>query len=194
MGLTTVNLRGRIARHFGKSFKLDVTSPREAVRALCCVVPGFESYLVKSEEQGLCFGVFVNGANIGEGQLADASGRSVITIEAIPTGSKRGGLLQTVLGVALIAVSFFFPPAWAVAGVAMSTVAFSMGVSLALGGVVQMLTPQMTGLNGIEATENRPNYAFGPPVNTTAQGNPIPVLLGEREIGGAVLSAGVYIE
>lgn len=194
MGLTTVTLRGRIARQFGKTFKLDVTSAGEAIRALCCVLPGFESYLNKAEDNGIRFGVFVNGHNVGLDGVRDPSGRSDIVIEAVPTGSKRGGLIQTVLGVALIAISYFFPPAWALAGVAMSSVAFSMGVSLALGGVVQMMTPQPQGLNGIEAADNKPNYAFGPPVNTTAQGNPIPVLLGQREIGGAVISAGVYIE
>ncbi|WP_232832485.1 hypothetical protein [Photorhabdus sp. CRCIA-P01] len=32
------------------------------------------------------------------------------------------------------------------------------------------------------------------PVNTTAQGNPVPVLYGTREIGGAIISAGIYTE
>ncbi|AXH50964.1 putative minor tail protein [Serratia phage Scapp] len=194
MALTKIKFRGRIARTFGKEFDLDVVSPSEAIRALCCVLPGFEPYLNEAEEKGVRFGVFVNGRNIGEDRVTAVSGRSEIILEAVVTGSKRGGLIQTIIGGALIAASFFFPPAWAVAGVALSTVAFSVGASMALGGVMQMLAPQPQGLNGVQDVENKPNYAFGPPVNTTAQGNPIPVLLGEREIGGAVLSAGVYVE
>ncbi|HHH1307693.1 TPA: tail assembly protein, partial [Yersinia enterocolitica] len=37
-------------------------------------------------------------------------------------------------------------------------------------------------------------YAFGGPVNTVAQGNPIPIGYGERIIGGAIISAGIYTE
>lgn len=42
--------------------------------------------------------------------------------------------------------------------------------------------------------DNKPSYAFGGPVNTTAQGNPVPIGYGQREIGGAVISAGIYTE
>lgn len=69
-----------------------------------------------------------------------------------------------------------------------------MGASLALGGVVQMLSPQMGGLRMRQGPENKPSYAFGGPVNTTAQGNPVGVLYGMREIGGAIISAGIYTE
>lgn len=194
MALTKIKLRGRIAREFGPEFDLDVTSAGEAIRAMCCVIPGFESYLNQSEEKGVVFGLFVNGRNVNANRASAPSGRSEIIIEACVAGSKRGGLIQAVIGAALIVASFFFPPTLALAGVALSTVAFSVGASLMLGGVMQMLTPQPSGLNGVQDAENKPNYAFGPPVNTTAQGNPIPVLLGDREIGGAVISAGVYVE
>ncbi|HHJ4498639.1 TPA: tail assembly protein, partial [Escherichia coli] len=30
--------------------------------------------------------------------------------------------------------------------------------------------------------------------NTTASGNPVPLLYGQREIGGAIISAGIYAE
>jgi predicted phage tail protein len=68
------------------------------------------------------------------------------------------------------------------------------GASMALGGVVQMLSPQAGGLRMRQGAENKPSYAFGGPVNTTAQGNPVGVLYGTREIGGAIISAGIYTE
>lgn len=37
-------------------------------------------------------------------------------------------------------------------------------------------------------------YAFGGVTNTTAQGNPVPLLYGKRRIGGAIISAGIYVE
>lgn len=36
------------------------------------------------------------------------------------------------------------------------------------------------------------NYAFGSPVNTVAMGYPVPVLYGQREIGGPIISAGSF--
>ncbi|MGS3334490.1 tail assembly protein, partial [Serratia marcescens] len=68
------------------------------------------------------------------------------------------------------------------------------GAAMALGGVVQMLSPQAGGLRMRQDQDNKPSYAFGGPVNTTAQGNPVGVLYGTREIGGAVISAGIYTE
>ncbi|WP_338510827.1 hypothetical protein [Erwinia aphidicola] len=68
-----------------------------------------------------------------------------------------------------------------------------LGLSMALGGVVQMLTPQPSyNIGASSSTDNKPNYAFGSPVNTVAMGYPVPVLYGQREIGGAIISAGSF--
>jgi predicted phage tail protein len=50
--------------------------------------------------------------------------------------------------------------------------------SMALGGVVQMLSPQVSGLRMRQEPDNKPSYAFGGPVNTTASGNPVPCFMG----------------
>ncbi|HAV3816158.1 TPA: tail assembly protein, partial [Acinetobacter baumannii] len=41
---------------------------------------------------------------------------------------------------------------------------------------------------------NRANKGFGGAVTTVAQGNPVPVLYGQREVGGFIASAGQYPE
>lgn len=38
------------------------------------------------------------------------------------------------------------------------------------------------------------SMALGGPVNSIAQGNPVPILYGRRRVGGAIISAGVYAE
>lgn len=67
-------------------------------------------------------------------------------------------------------------------------------VSLAVGGVIQMLSPQAKRLKTSAAPENTPGYAFGSAKNTTASGNPVPLCLGRRRWGGAVISAAIYAE
>ena len=54
-------------------------------------------------------------------------------------------------------------------------------------------TPKTGGLDRNE-DGNNPSYGFGGAVTTIAQGNPYPLLYGEREIGGAVESGGLYTQ
>lgn len=73
-------------------------------------------------------------------------------------------------------------------------VAASLGASLAIGGVIQMISPQAKGISQSAAPENAPSYAFGSAKNTTASGNPVPICIGRRRWGGAIISASIYAE
>ena len=70
----------------------------------------------------------------------------------------------------------------------------SLGTALMLGGVMQLLSPQQKGLSAKDSPDNGASYHFNGPVNTTAQGNPVPLLYGELIVGSAVISAGIYSE
>lgn len=187
--MRTIKLYGKL-RKFGKEYKLAVSSPAEAVKALCVMVPGFEDFLKKSKEKGLVYAVFNGKENISQEQL-NFSGTKEIRIAPIPVGSKRGGLFQTIIGAALLAASFWFPP---LANSSFALLTASAGMSLVAGGVMQMLAPQPKGNKMKEDSENTASYAFSGAVNTTAMGNPVPILAGERLIGGAVISASIYSE
>jgi predicted phage tail protein len=63
-----------------------------------------------------------------------------------------------------------------------------------LGGVAQMLSPQQKGLSSKDSPDNGASYNFNGPVNTQAQGNPVPLLYGRMIVGSAVISAGIYAE
>lgn len=65
-----------------------------------------------------------------------------------------------------------------------------MGMSLALGGVAQLLAPKVKA-ESKEAVENKPSYIFNGAVNTVAQGNPVPILYGRMRVGSQVVSAGI---
>ena len=183
--LRKVKLYGKL-RKFGNEFYLAVRTPAEAIRALCVQIPGFEKFLAESKKNNLEYAVFNGKQNIGEEEL-EFEGNGDIRIAPIISGSKRNGLFQTILGAVMI-----------VAGVFTSTMGGSFlvqaGVALVAGGVVQMLSPQPKGIDSRAPTENKPSYSFGSAVNTTAYGNPIPILAGLRTVGGAIISAGIYTE
>lgn len=185
-----VKLYGKL-RKFGNEFYLSVATPAEAIRALCVQIPGFEKFLGESKKNNLEYAVFNGKQNIGECEL-EFQGVGDIRIAPVISGSKRNGLFQTILGAALIAVAYF-NPFGALTG-PMTTALMAGGISMVAGGVVQMLSPQPKGLDSREPTENKPSYAFSGPVNTTAFGNPIPILGGSRVVGGAIVSAGLYSE
>lgn len=186
----TVRLYGVLGATFGREYRLSVTSPKEAIRALCVIVPGFERFLNTSKQRGLTYAVFSDKRNLNNDEIVMDQSSSDIRIAPVIVGSKRGGLFQTILGAALVAAAIWMPGV----GIAASNIMFQIGGAMALGGIVQMLSPQTTGLASKQSADNKASYAFGGVTNTTAQGNPVPLLYGRRRIGGAIISAGIYVE
>lgn len=195
--MTTIKLSGSLAQKFGRTHRRQIDSGEvwEVFKALKATLEGFEAEIQRLDGMGLRFAVFRNRKNVSAEDFGRGGTREVRIVPVIG-GSKRGGLLQTVVGIALIAAVAIFAPAglgaigaggaWGITG--------AVGVSLAIGGVIQMLSPQAEGLSMSASPENRPSYAFGSANNTTASGNPVPICIGERRWGGAIISASIYAE
>lgn len=179
----TLQLGGYLGRAFGRKHKFLVTHSKEAIRALIKQIPAFGEALKTAHNQGIEFAVFNGQHNIKDAEELNLGAKDTVKIIPVYKGSKKAGLLQTIIGVILVAVSFFPGFQWLA----------PIGVGLALGGIQQMLAPQAKGLKVKEDSENT-SYAFGGPVNTTAQGNPVGVLYGKREVGGAIISASILAE
>ena len=180
----TLKLGGYLGREFGRTHKFLVSSTREAVKALSSQNKKFKDALNMAHTKGVTFAVFNGKHNIGNPEELDLGTKDTVRILPVYEGSKRAGLFQTILGAILIAVSFI--PGFQILA--------PIGISLLAGGVAQLLAPQSKGLKTKEDSGNQASYAFGGPVNTTAQGNPVGVLYGYREVGGAVVSAGILAE
>ncbi|MGK0158926.1 tail assembly protein [Pseudomonas mosselii] len=196
--MTTIKLSGSLAQKFGRTHRrqLDSGDTWEVFKALNATLEGFENEIRRLDGMGLRFAVFRNRQNVGPDEF-DRGGVRELRLVPVIGGSKRGGLLQTVVGIALIAAATFatggLGAAFA-AGAGGWGVAAAVGASMAIGGVIQMLSPQPKGLSMSASPENRPSYAFGSANNTTASGNPVPICIGERRWGGAVISASIYAE
>ena len=179
--LKTIKLYGVLGRKFGKEFHLAVESTREAVKALSVQVPGFEQFMLTAHEQGLTFAVFQDDENIGEDQIDFETGAKVIKIVPKVIGAGGNGILQTILGAVMVVVGVITQQYWAV----------GMGVGMMVGGIAQMMMPKMD--EGDQNQDgNRANKGFGGAVTTIAQGNPVPILYGQREVGGFIVNAGQF--
>lgn len=192
--MTKIELSGILGKTFGAYHERIISTAGEAIQALCCTIEGFEKFLSNSKEKGLTFAVFKGKRNIGQDDLGFPVSGEVIRIVPVIIGSKNSGILQTILGAVLVVAGVLVTGlsyGWAApVGQAMIGAGLGMGV----GGVAQMLSPQPGGLARKESPDNKASYAFGGVTNTASQGYPVSWLYGKRRIGGAIISAGIYVE
>lgn len=116
---------------------------------------------------------------------------AVIHIVPRMEGAKNSGLFQVIAGAALIVASFIpglNVAVWAGMAATWSSLAFSIGASLMLGGVAQMLTPKPQSPSAHHADNGKQNVYFSSLDNMIAQGNPLPILYGEMLVGSRRIS------
>ena len=180
-----VMLYGVLGARFGRVHHLAVASGAEAIHALCVKIPGFKRFLRFSEERGLNYAIFRGRKNLSESEIGMRQDTvEPIRIAPIVIGSKGGGLFATIAGLALVVIGAVTQQYYLVAA----------GAGLMIGGIAMSMSPSPAGVLDKEGDGNRPSYAFGGATTTMAQGRCKPLLYGEREIGGALISAGIFSE
>jgi len=172
-----IRLYGHLGDRFGRVFNLDVKSPAEAIAALAANFPDFRPYLMKHSEPG--YRVVVGREAIDKLGLETRSEGT--TIKIIPVIHGAGAGLKIIVGAILVVASIFFP------------FLAPIGIGLIVGGVAQALFAPPTATSP-EKPNNQPSYTFNGPVNTTKQGNPVPVCYGEMIVGSQVIYAGISVE
>jgi predicted phage tail protein len=191
-----VILRGELGKLFGRVHWFDVKTPAEAVRALCANFPGFEQHLVTSDPEQVRYRVGADRRRVEPDQLHDPLGAEAISITPVLAGA-GSGFWSVLAGVALIGLTIAtggFGGAAIIGGITWAGVVGGLGAALVLGGISQMLAPQPETPQGMGDRERKASYLFDGPVNTTAQGYPVPVGYGRLIIGSAVISGGITVE
>lgn len=191
--MKTIVLLGELGQRFGRRHVLDVASPAEAVRALMANFKDFAGFVSTSQERNVGYRVLNMREDVGQDELHLPAGRRIVIAPVIAGGGGTVG--KIILGAALIAFAVINPALAATVlfgSTTVGTVAFGIGLSLALGGVAQMLAPPPKSTGPKE--EDPPSYVFDGAVNTTAQGQPVPVGYGRMIVGSAVISAGISTE
>nr|WP_313013891.1 tail assembly protein [Moraxella sp. CTOTU48841] len=184
--MKTIKLHGILAKKFGQFFKLDVQTAREATHAIACQNAEFKRFMLESDKLGLKFAVFLGRKNITENDIDNVTDTDVIHIvpRIVGSGGSTFNWLQVMAGAVLVGVGVVmgFNPAL-----------IGAGAGLLMGGVAGLLMPTVD-MSNQDPDGNKANKGFGSAVTTVAQGNPVPILYGEREIGGFYASGGIYAE
>jgi predicted phage tail protein len=195
-----IQLMGQLGQRFGEIHHLAVHSPAEAVRALSVLHPGFAEAL---QQPDVHYRVLAGNVNVQEQDRLHMhyAMRHDFIFTPVIAGGKSHGLIQVLAGTALFFMSYGLAGSGATLGVffgGQSSVGAwyrgaemvgGIGLSLAIGGVIQMLAPVPT-LPQPNAGETHSSSAqFNGPVNTTQQGLPVPLLYGRLIVGSAVISS-----
>lgn len=177
-------LYGNLATVFGKEHTIYVRNVEEAIKYLAV---NFDKDFVKAFNAGYYY-----IRKIGKGvkrclsekelkfSLGDCDLHIIPVVQGAAMNQKKKGWVKVGVGTLLAVVGAIGQQPWAV----------SMGLSIALSGIVDVLTyiPQKR-----QQDDNSNSTAFSPE-NTAAEGTTIPVIYGRVKVGSVVVSSGTYAE
>ena len=185
-------LYGNLGAEFGRVHHYDVATPIEALQALSVTIKGFK----KSFIDGGSYRILVGGKNdltLDETVNPISNKESIKIIPLISGAGKSKGIFNIILGAALI--HFSGGLATGLSSSFMTKATFQqVGMSLIMSGVSQLLFPPPKAPVSQERPENMPSFIFNGAVNTTRQGNPVPLCYGRMIVGSQVISAGLSVE
>lgn len=179
----TLRLGGELGEKFGRVHRgLHVKSVGEAVRYLAANFKEFSSYM--NNDKQTMYEVWDGEYNCDvTPEDFSMQGSKDITITPHIAGAGAGA--RIVAGVLIMAVSAWMAnPAGLAGGYA---IAFGLGASLVLGGIIELLSPK-SNLSS-SSTDSTESYLFSGAKNDTQQGAGIYVGYGEMEVGSQVISA-----
>lgn len=220
-----VKVYGPLAKFVGqRRFLAEINTAGEAVRMLLANFPGLERHMADQH-----YKVIVDGYDSDLEELHHPASQ---TIKIVPVlGGAGGGTGKILAGVALVAFAIlagpavgafatigsgpvasaaaFVPYSGFILGGTAATAIGTIGASLILGGVSQLLspTPQIGSIGPAsttggfrqtttEGTELDPqeSYSFSGIQNTSRMGLPVPLVYGETIVGSVVISAGIDVD
>jgi len=184
--MRTVHLYGHLAELFGKSFRLEVFSAAEAVRALEANFRGrFYKALAMGEYHIITGSDIRTGESYGEDMLTFGLGDKDLHIMPVLAGSKDSGLFKIVAGVVLVVVGYFTGG---------STT--KLGLALIVSGMADELSSTMDlPRSGVRNTvDPRASFVLQGAENVAAQGGPVPVVYGKYLVGSTVISTSIVVE
>lgn len=192
--LTTVHLHGKLGDAIGRSiWTLSVESAAEAIRAIEAQTKRLYRHLASKTEEGVEYRVVADGQDIAgdPNNLLIHREAAELHIIPVPQGASAG-LWETIAGVVLIIVGIILIET------PIGGYLIMAGITLTLGGLMSLffgpkppITQTATKDRGDE-TKNQQSYAFNGPVNTIAQGGPVPLLYGFAIVGSQTISMGIH--
>lgn len=196
-----VILHGRLGKKFGREFNLEVETCGEAIRAIAVQIRDFADELKKGAYE-IVRGKQKSGLRLGEEDINTFRlGQADLHIIPVTKGSKRGGILKMILGVALVGIAIFASGGTLAAPLAGLTSASGgltlwgsvamVGLGMAVMGASQMFAKKE---QPKDETKKEDSFTFSGPGNAYEQGNAVPLIYGRVITGSIPASSGIDVE
>lgn len=178
---TTVILGGALGEEFGREWKLFIDSKVEALKLIGANFPEFRLRLIQMVDQGMDFHVVEDDREITLEEMNMPAGKRLVFMPVMQ-GAGGGGIFQTILGVAMVALALS-NPAWLGT---YATYVGATGAALAVTGIASMLArqPKMGDL-GKEDSAGLKSYFFDGAVQMEEQGAAVTVAYGRNLLSAA---------
>ena len=179
--MTEVRIHGILAREFGKVFYFELSSAKDAIRAIDANKKNFSHRLINLARQGLDYAIVVDNKNVSEFTELEMN-KEPRVIDLVPLVAGAG-----FIAAALVAGAVTFISAVGIVG---TTQALAMAAIAAITTGLQMaLAPKPEAPEQISATTRalRESFTFSNKVNVASQGSPVPVGYGRLKVGSKVV-------
>jgi predicted phage tail protein len=195
-----VKLHGQLAAVVGRdNWVFCIERPLEVFAALEANTQKLFPYLFENPDSE--YRLLVDGRDIYEfGELGALRPMKEIDVIPVIAGSGKVGGWLALIGLVIIAAVLVIAsggttapgvlPVLKTAMVGWSGFALTLGITLTLAGISQMVM-KAPNAKDYERPENKPSYLFNGPVNSYRQGNVISVGFGAGLVGSQVISAGI---
>jgi len=178
----TVRLYGPFVIDGIRQATVFVRSVEEAIDALVANIPKLRDVFTSSK---MCMLV--------DGELIDVDGiakpRGFTSLDIVPPIGGQGPAIPIIIGIALKVGAVAI--AQAIGGIITAQTIAQIGISMILSGLMSLLIKPPAAQKSAEPVDSRPSYNFNGAVNTTAQGNCVPVGYGRMRVGSQVISASI---
>jgi|TARA_Y100000015_G_scaffold42880_1_gene51311 predicted phage tail protein len=210
-----IRLLGDLGERYGAEHVYqNLRTPADAIKLLCINYPEFQNELLSAHEKGIGYRVLQADVDLTLNDLRLPIGQNDLILAPVVSGADDNPFVQAIVGVALIGAAFFTGGATIgllglAKPIAVSSVLGTIGATMVLGSVTQMLSPQPEFAEGgfstrgeFQATrpesvnrgaDGQQSYAYLGAQNTVGVGATIPVAYGKVLIGSHVISADVDV-
>lgn len=189
MALTKVVFDGPLGKVAGKEWNLAVSTPTEALQMVEANKPGVMAWIRMNASKYANYRVTITRKNGRKEALSEETYKlhrsppAVIRFTPITAGASA--VARVIVGVVLLVVAYVFPFT--------APVLAPLGLSLLIGGLVEMLSPRpKTKSNSVN--EDGTSYYFNGAVNTSTQGPPVSLVYGRNLCGSQAVSASITID
>ncbi len=158
--MTTIRLHGILAQKYGKVFKMDISKPKDVIRAIDANRDGFRKTVMDLQKEGFSYEILVNKQRLNKESFLNSKKAQEIDLVPFIVGAGTSLLIALVISLVSAVVQFALMDPGTIDG-GQSTV----------------------------GADNKSLMFTSSQINLAAQGSPLPIGYGRLKVGSSVIQA-----